>query len=143
MIKFVPTIADDQPQIREWMQSDPYHFSKLDYSGPDWWLTGAEGSLLSGAIDDESGPVLYYRFDSESELVRMHTQFGPVMQVSKIRVVEAVPDAIDTVSVLFKSQGFKGIVFETTHVPLMCFMGTLGFKPLKSSNDFVLIFEEN
>ena len=144
MIKFVSTIADDQPQILEWAKADPYHSSKIEYSGPAWWLTGVEGSLLAGGVDDESGPVLYYRFDREGELVRMHCQFAPVEQVNKQRVVLAIQDAVATVSVLFKAQGYKGIVFESTSGSLIRFMNKLGFKPLvESPNDFVLVFQEN
>ena len=143
MINFVNTIVDDEPQILEWMQADPYHSSKVDVMERGWWLTGAN-CQLAGAVDDESGPVLYYRFDEEGSLVRMHTQFGPPEQVSKQRVVQAISDAIAVVSVLFKEQGFKGIVFESTSGSLIRFMSKLGFKAkLDSNNDFVLMFEEN
>ena|ERR1700677_1795305 len=140
MIKFVNTIVGDQPQILEWMAADCYHSSKVDVMEEGWWLTGSD-CQLAGAVDDESGPVLYYRFDEEGELVRMHTQFGPIEQVSKERVAKAIMDAVATVSILFKERGFKGIVFESTSGSLIHFMFKLGFKPLvESSNDFVLMF---
>jgi hypothetical protein len=144
VIKFVTTIADDQPQIDEWMKADPYHFKNVDAAARGWWLTGAEGSMLAGGINDESGPVLYYRFDKEGDLARMHCQFPPPEQVEKRRIAQAISDALVVVGVKFQQDGLKGIIYESTSESLIRFMNKLGFKPcLESINDFVLLFEEN
>lgn len=139
MIKFSPTIVDDVPQITEWTNADPFHQNNVQ---PDFWLTGVEGSTLAGCVEDESGPVLYFRFDLENDLARMHTQFAPASEGSKRRTALAISQAIPLVASKLKVDGAKGIVYESTNLSLIVFMSKLGFRPTDQLNDYVLMFEE-
>src|SRR4029077_1466388 len=141
MIKMTPTIADDQPQINDWMLKDPYHCRLVDVSEKGWWLTGCD-SLLAGCIEDSSGPVVYFRLDKvQDKLVRMHIQFAPLEQVSKSRTARVILQALPVFQELATQNGAEGFVFESVSEPLIKFMGVLGFK-LEKDNDYVLMFGE-
>ena len=142
MIKFTPTTLDDQPQICDWIKSDPYHCQGVDATMPGWWVTGSD-CLVAGCIEDASGPAMYFRMDKENGLVRLHTQFAPVSQVNKLRVVRVIKEAMPALEILAKSKGGKGFVFESTSLTLTGFMRRLGFEPvLDGRDDYVKMFEE-
>jgi len=142
MINFTPTLKDDEPQILEWTKADPYHFRGADTSSPSWWITGSD-CLVACCIDDESGPVLYFRLDKEGEFVRMHVQFAPIDQVSKRRVISSISQAMPALQVMAQQNGGKGFVFQSVSSLLIRFMGHLGFKPRPNfEDDYLLLFEE-
>lgn len=139
MMKFSPSTLDDIEQLTEWIAHDPYHFH---LGQPEWWLSGTEGSLLSFCLSDNRGPITYVRLDAEGEYVRIHTQFAPEIEVSKRRVVVGVIWAVRCLIELYKSEGKKGLVFNSVSPSLIGFMDKhLGFKSV-GSDDYRLDFEE-
>jgi hypothetical protein len=142
MITFSSSVVDDVQQIEDWTAADPYHQNQKD---PFWWLTGND-CLIAGCVEDESGPVLYFRFDEDEGFARLHTQFAPEDQVSKKRVAVAIFEAIPVISLVLKSDGLEGIVYESTSPSLIQFMSGMGFKPRPGGkevlDDYVLVFEE-
>ena len=140
MVNFTDAQEADKPQIAEWIALDPSHANQYE---ADYWLTG-NGGFLACCIDDESGPVMYVRFDKEEEgMLRLRTQFAPVEQVSKERTAKAILEAIPGfIKGVQKPYGIKGIVFETENPQLAQFMGkNFGFKPV-GNNDYALVFPE-
>jgi len=139
MMNFAPSTSKDIQQLTEWIAHDPYHFHQ---GQPEWWLTGAEGSLLAFCLTDKRGPLTYVRLDAEDEYVRIHTQFAPTSVVSKRRLVVGMIYAMKILIALYHSMGFKGLVYNSTNPSLVAFMDkNLGFKPV-SNNDYQLDFEE-
>ena len=140
MIKFSPTILDDQSTVLRWMTADPYHSSQATITGPGWWLTGQ--GLLSGCIEDAHGPAMFFRFDREDNLVRLHTQFGPENEVSKRRVVKVIMEALPALRTKALEYGSRGFIFESTSPLLIRFMYSIGFGPADKDNvnDHVWIF---
>ena len=140
MVNFTDAQEADKFQIAEWIALDPSHANQYE---ADYWLTG-NGGFLACCIDDESGPVMYVRFDKEEEgMLRLRTQFAPVEQVSKERIAKAILEAIPGfIKGVQKPYGIKGIVFETENHQLAQFMGkNFGFKPV-GNNDYALVFPE-
>jgi len=138
MIKFTSTLPDDQPQILRWALADPYHCAKASIDGPGWWLTGQ--GVLSGCIEDAGGPTMYFRFDLEGELVRLHTQFAPENEVTKTRVIRVISRAIPALAFKAKQEGAKGFVFESVSPLLIRFMDRMGFKSVENTNDYIFMF---
>ena len=140
MINFTPTLPDDEPQILEWIKADVYHFLGADTSSPSWWITGSD-CLVACCIDDESGPVLYFRLDKEGEFVRMHVQFAPLNEVSKRRVISSISQAMPALRVMAQQNEGKGFVFQSQSPLLIRFMGHLGFKSRPNfEDDYLLLF---
>jgi hypothetical protein len=137
MIKLDPSTQADVEQITEWAQHDPYHFHQ---GQPEWWLTGAPGSLLAFCLMDQRGPLAYVRLDEEGEYVRIHTQFAPEEVVSKRRLVVGMVKCLEKLIELYKASR-KGMVFNSTSPTLIAFMDKhLGFKSV-GSDDYQLNFE--
>ena len=138
MVNFNNAIEDDKPQIAEWIAADPHHANQYE---ADYWLTGND-CFLACCLDDESGPVMYIRFDREDgDILRLRTQFAPEDQVSKERtgkaILEAIPGFIAGVQ---KEYGIKGIIFETENPALAGFMRKhFGFKSA-GEKDYLLMF---
>ena len=141
MIKFVPAIETDLPQIQEWIDKDEDHQNRM---GAEWWLTGSD-CVIAFCVDDDLGPTMYVRMDKEGELARMHTQFAPQDEVPKKRLIASLLEGFPRLAKIMKVMLFKGIVFESTSESLVKFMSTLGFKPMggkENIDDYVLVFEE-
>lgn len=142
MIKFTTTEVDDIPQIKDWAERDPFH---SDQKYPEWWLTGTK-CFLAGCIEDDSGPVFYFRIDRDEELARLNIQFAPSDVVGKRRVAAALTEVFPNIKYLVWETGgdedFKGMVFESTSQPLIQFVESLGFCH-RGNNDYVLRFGEN
>ena len=140
-MKFSPSTADDLPQIEEWALADPYH---SDQKMPSWWLTGND-CFLAGCIEDDSGPVFYFRIDSEDDLARLNIQFAPPDRISKKRVAIALTEVFPIVKYLVWETGgredFKGMIYNSTSQSLIQFVESLGFVPC-GKDDFVLRFGE-
>ena len=107
----------DIPQLTEWIQNDPYH---KDYLDPEWWLTG--NGLLSYVIQDSNGPTMYVRVDSENELLRIHTQFAPESEVSKLRVIKSIVWALPIMEKVAKDNQLVGLIYKSTNPSLISFM---------------------
>lgn len=130
MIKFTATIADDIPQIQRWIDADDDHREKMDGK---WWL---QGSVLNCCAEDKAGPVMYLRIDRESDRVRLHIQFAPTNEVSRIRVAGAFIDGLPRMLSTMKGMGFRELVFESCSKPLVAFMSRFGFRAI-SEREFV------
>jgi hypothetical protein len=136
-MKFSSSTELDIEQLTEWIQADPYH---LHQGQPEWWLTGASGSLLAFCLMDDRGPLSYVRLEIEGEYVRIHAQFAPTAVVSKHRLVVGMIQAMKLLIDLYKTE-FKGFIFNSVSPSLIAFLSKhLGFKPV-GNNDFRLDFE--
>ncbi len=138
-MNFSQSTLDDIQQLTEWIAHDPYHFH---LGQPEWWLSGAEGSLLAFCLMDAQGPLTYVRLDAEGEYVRIHTQFAPETVVSKRRLVVGMIWAVRCLIELYKGEGKKGLVFNSVNPSLTGFMDKhLGFKSV-GNDDYRLDFED-
>jgi hypothetical protein len=143
MIKFSPTLIDDRLQLLEWIQAESTHRDLVDLGDPFWWFTGQD-CLVAGCIEDEHGPVLYFRLDRDGEFVRICVQFAPEDQVSKIRVIKTLSKAMIAWTFLAKEKGAEGLVFDSINPSLVKFMKRkFNFVDRADAiNDYVLWFEE-
>lgn len=123
MIRFDEIIPDDLPQIGEWIEAEPDHKGKMT---PLWWM---QGTVLSCCAEDDRGPVMYLRIDREGDWARLHIQFGPQHQVSKLRVAGAFIEGIPRMADTMANYGFKALVFASTSDSLIGFMRKMGFVP--------------
>lgn len=123
MIEFVCIEPGDLAQIQRWIDSDQDHRGKMDAM---WWT---ESNLLNCRVKDEHGSVMYLRVDEEQEKVRLHIQFAPQNEVSKMRVAAAFIDGFPRMLQTIKNMGYAGIVFESTSSSLIHFMRRMGFEP--------------
>jgi hypothetical protein len=138
-MKFSESTEQDIEQLTEWIAHDPYHFHQ---GQPEWWLTGAEGSLLAFCLMDDRGPLTYVRLDTEGEYVRIHTQFAPESVVSKRRLVVGMITAIEILTNIYKSSGSKGLIFNSVNPSLIGFMNCLHFTAV-GNDDYRKDFEVN
>ena len=137
MINFSPSTLDDLEQLKEWTAHDPYHFHQ---DRPEWWLTGAEGSLLCFCLMDQKGPLTYVRLD-DGDYIRIHTQFAPESVVSKRRLVVGMIECVTKLIEVYKTSA-RGMIFNSVNPSLIAFMDNrLGFKSV-GNNDYRLDFEE-
>lgn len=137
-MKFTPAIPDDLPQIAEWLAADPSKAGVL----PEWFLTGAD-CIVAFCVEDESGPVLYCRFDREGDLARMHTLFMPEDPTSKKRIACMLLDGFSKVAELLATDfGIRGVVFESTSPSLIAFMAGLGFNHI-GQHDYAMAFRDS
>lgn len=138
MINFSSSTENDLEQLTEWIQHDPYHFH---LGQPEWWLTGAQGSLLAFCLMDEKGPLTFVRLDNEGEYVRIHTQFAPEAVVSKRRLLVGMMQSMEQLIKLYKLNK-KGMIFNSISPTLIAFMiKRFGFKSV-GKDDYQLIFGE-
>jgi hypothetical protein len=137
MMNFSPSTIEDIPQLTEWIANDPYHFHQ---GQPEWWITGAEHSLLSFCLMDARGPLAYVRLDREGEYIRIHTQFAPKSVVSNRRLVVGMIGAVKKLEEVYYLQA-KGFVFNSVSANLIAFMGNhLNFTSV-GNDDYQLDFE--
>lgn len=139
MINFSPSYGDtDLDILAEWIKHDPYHFH---LGQPEWWLTGAENSLLAFCLMDERGPLSYVRLDDEGEYIRIHTQFAPEAVVSKRRLLVGMIQAVEKLIEIFTAAHAKGMIFNSVSPTLIAFMiKKFGFKAV-GNDDYRLDFE--
>jgi hypothetical protein len=136
MISFVPTTFEDVPQLARWIQADPWHTIK---DSTDWWIHG----YLTFKLADDKGTVIFVRFDREKDVLRLHSQFGPLSEVSERRVASAIIQGIQNFIPYAKLDGATGIITESISVKLVSFLQQhLGFKPVLSTDDYELDFSE-
>lgn len=138
-MKFLPSTENDIEQLSEWIKADPYH---KDYLDPFWWLTG--NGLLSYCIHDSKGPTMYVRLDEEAGLMRLHCQFAPESEVSRIRVVKSLLWALPKMKSVARDKNLQGFVYRSTSPLLISFMQTkFGFTPVGADDYWVPIEAEN
>jgi hypothetical protein len=138
MINFSSSTADDLDQLGEWIANDPYHFH---LGHPEWWLTGAENSLLAFCLMDSKGPLTFVRLDNEGEYVRIHTQFAPKDIVSTRRLIVGMIACMDQLILLCKMWAAKGMIFNSVSPTLIAFMDKkFKFKSV-GNDDYRLEFE--
>ena len=143
MIKFTPTLLEDQPQIARWSAADPYHCEKAAIAGPGWWAMGSSDALAAFCVEDEGGPTMYVRLDQEESLLRVHIQFAPEAEVVRKRVIKTILQGLPVFSSFAKRRGLTGLISESTSPSLIEFMKKIGFELLENTNDYVLKFEGN
>lgn len=134
---FSPSTQNDIDQLSEWIKVDPYHKNSLD---PLWWLTG--NGFLSYCLQDSKGPTMYVRLDRDNDLMRLHTQFAPESEVSKLRVVKSLLWALPKMETLARHEDLKGFVFKSTNPSLIDFMFRKFSFVSIGNDDFVLHFEQ-
>jgi hypothetical protein len=118
-MKLTPSTNKDIDRLSKWIESDPYH---KDYLDPYWWITGAEGSWLSFCLEDNEGPLCYVRLDEERDgLIRLHTQFAPREEVTKIRLIKGMLKCVPIVQEFCEWHG-SGVIFQSTSSLLIDFM---------------------
>lgn len=136
MIKFSASTATNLEQINEWRKRDSYH---LHQNHPEWWLTGAKGSLLAFCLTDAQGPLTFVRLEEEGEYVRIHTQFAPESIVSKRRLVVGMIECMKVLIGIYKTTA-KGMIFDSESPTLIAFMDKhFGFKSV-GGKDYRLDF---
>lgn len=136
-MKFTESTENDIGQLSEWIKSDPYHKDSLD---PLWWLTG--NGLLSYCLQDSKGPTMYVRLDRDNDLLRLHCQFSPESEVSKLRAIKSIIWAIPKMEELAKREQLKGLVFKSINPLLIDFMFRKFSFVSMGNDDFVLHFEQ-
>jgi len=135
MINFVKTTTDVL-LLQSWIDADPSHSVK---EAADWWVFGG---YLHFKLVDEQGTTMFVRFDREGDLLRLHTQFAPVEEVSETRVAKAISQAIPEFSSYAKLDNVAGIITESSSPKLIAFLcGRLGFKSHGNDN-YVLVFDQ-
>lgn len=128
----------DIQQLTEWIQNDPYH---KDCLNPTWWLTG--NGLLSYCLTDSKGPTMFVRTDQENELLRLHVQFAPESEVSKLRTIKSMTWAMPVMEYFAKQNKLKGMIYKSVSPSLISFMQIkFGFTPLGHDDDYVVEFSE-
>jgi hypothetical protein len=118
-MKLTQTTEQDIERLVRWIEADPYH---KDCLNPYWWLTGM--GVFAFCLQDKEGPLSYVRLDEKDSdgLIRLHTQFGPVEEVSKSRLVVGMLDCIPVVQQFCKDQNGTGIIFQSVSPSLISFM---------------------
>lgn len=135
MIILRASTVEDVELIQRWTDADEYHKGQ---NNPAWWLTGQ--GLLSFALVDEQGPLCFVRLDLNESMVRLNTQFAPVVEVGKIRLVRGMLKCMEIITKTAKEKGARGLVFSSTSPTLIAFMKhKYGFE-LAESGDSVLVF---
>lgn len=137
MIKIIPTVETDIPQIREWIAKDPWHFNQ---KYPEWWLTGSEG-FVAGCAQDEIGPVFYLKVEEEEQDFRLHVQFAPRTEVSRKRLITAMNELAPALFGLLLSKKSK-IVFSSSNPSLVRFMWAMGFKPDLKPGEYAICVDQ-
>jgi hypothetical protein len=135
-MKFLESTENDIEQLSEWIQNDPYHRDCLD---PHWWLTGQ--GFLSFCVQDSKGPTMYVRLDKDGELLRLHIQFAPESEVSKLRVIKSILWGLPKIELMARAYNLKGFIFKSNSLSLINFMkNKFGFISV-NSDDYQMLFE--
>jgi hypothetical protein len=133
VLKLVPSVESDLPEIGVWIAEDPWH-SKM---GDDFWLTGSDCFLAAKAVD-AMGTVAYTRIEEEENRYRLHTQFAPEYVVSKRRVAAATIEFLQVISDLAKANGKQCLITESRSPSLIAFLKRVGWKETEPEDNFLL-----
>jgi hypothetical protein len=135
-MKLHESVESDIEQLSSWIIADPYH---QDCLNPRWWLTGQ--GILSYRIEDSKGVTMYARLDSDGEFIRLHCQFAPESEVSKLRVIKSILWAIPRMEQFARSKKAKALIFNSVSPSLIEFMKTkFGFTSI-GDNDYLMPLE--
>lgn len=133
---FKETTPMDIERLKQWIESDPYHRG----TDPLFWMTG--NGLLSFRVEDQKGTTMYIRLDKDDNLLRIHTQFAPENQVSKLRTVKSLILGFPKIECVARANSLDGYVFGSYSPDLILFMvRKFGFTPI-SDGDYRLLFED-
>ena len=113
---FRKTVPEDILTIAEWIQRDPPHRE----INPSFFCLEGEG-VSCYAIEDDKGPVIFVRQETEGQSTRLHTQF-PFGLGTRKRIANVLSEAYPLVREDAAKRGFKSIRFETKSLALMKFM---------------------
>lgn len=139
MVQITETTPQDVEQIREWLMADAWHRDD-PRNNPDLMITGY--GLLSFCLQDNKGPVAYFKLTEDGDLCRIAIQFAPEEIVSKRRLIVALAKAgIPLMEAFAKERGYKGLVFESVNPSLIGFGSKVGFNSV-GNNDFAKLFGE-
>lgn len=118
-MRITSSSEQDVEKLSQWIEADPYHKDCFD---PTWWLTGS--GILSFCLQDDIGPVAYVRLDEKDVdgLIRLHTQFAPIEEVSKLRLAKSMIWCVPVVQKFCKQNGGKGVIFQSVNSLLIEFM---------------------
>jgi hypothetical protein len=136
-MKFISSTERDIEQLSGWIQNDPYH---KDCLNPLWWLTGQ--GFLAYCVWDDRGPTMYVRIDKEGDLMRLHCQFSPELEVSKRRVIRSLTWALPKMQILGEQHQMKGFVFRSVSPTLIAFMQKKFGFVFVGRDDYKMLFEE-
>lgn len=130
------TPQSDIERLKQWIELDQYHRG----TDPLFWMTG--NGLLSFRIEDTQGVTMYVRLEKDDSLLRIHTQFAPDTEVSKLRTVKSLIYGLSKAELVAKSNHLHGYVFQSTSPDLILFMiKKFGFTPI-GNDDYRLLFED-
>jgi hypothetical protein len=136
-MKFTPSTNQDIEQLSEWIKADPYH---KDCLNPQWWLTG--NGILSYCLQDLKGPTMYVRLDKDGDLLRIHCQFAPQVEVNTTRVVKSLMWAFPRMETVARQNSLKGFIYRSTSSLLIEFMERkFGFQPIGNDDHLLLLGE--
>jgi hypothetical protein len=140
MIKLTETTPQDVEQIKNWLSADPWHRDD-PRNVPELMTTG--NGLLSFCLQDDKGPLAYFKLTNNDELARIAIQFAPEEVVSKRRlIVGLVKAGIPAMKMFALQNGFKGLVFESISPLLISFGERQGFKSV-GNDDYALLFGDD
>ena len=140
MIRLTETTQSDVEQIREWLAADSWH--KDDSRNVPELMTTGNG-LLSYCLQDDKGPLAYFKLTEEGELVRIAIQFASEEIVSKRRLIVGLTRVgVPAMKMFALGNGFKGLVFESISPTLIAFGERQGFKSVDNDN-YALLFGED
>lgn len=140
MIRLTETTPADVPQIREWVELDPWH--KDDPRNVPELMTTGHG-LLSFCLQDDEGPLGYFKLTEEGDLIRIAIQFAPEDVVSKKRLVVGLINAgIPAMKSFAIQKRYRGLVFESISPSLIAFGRKQGFESIGGDN-YALLLGEN
>lgn len=127
-----PINSLDIPIINEWISIDPDHSAKgmtADFfRQPD---------TVVFAIDDEDGPIMYFRLDPiNADVVQLHTQFNERARArTAIALVRNFPEVRDRI----RQSGAKYMVFDSMSPSLVRFCKRrFGFAFIPDANQYYL-----
>lgn len=117
MIRFRRTEPLDTTTIAGWIARDPDHRG-VD---PSFFVGSgtAPGAFSCYTIEDDQGPLMFVRQESDGENTRLHTQFPPV---SGKRIVRGLLEAYPPVAEEARKRGFKKVRWESGSAALVKFM---------------------
>jgi hypothetical protein len=125
---FEPTTVEDVSRIKSWIALDEFHHEQ-----DALFYLGGTNTIVAVRLMDADGVVLYLRADAEGQAVRLHVQFGPVEQVSKLRTARALLKAVPAFADAVK----KSLVTESVSPSLIKFLERVGFRAVEGTDDFV------
>jgi hypothetical protein len=136
MMKLTTVSESDRELIQSFIDADTLSRP----STPDFWFT-RDDALLSFAVEDNLGVVLFARFDQPVDgQVRFHTLFMPEDGTSRKRVAIVLIKGFQSVIDKIK-ESCSSVIFESISADLTHFMvGHFSFVPVDGTKDYVLYF---